>query len=72
MASEQHSRQQESRQPEPQSLPPRERRFRVLETAEVPRGASFYTLPKGKTISSMGYDITALKNQGVRLEEVTS
>lgn len=47
-----------------------EKRFRVKEEARVARGGSFYTLPKGKTISTFGYDIQALKNQGVQLEEV--
>ena len=47
-----------------------EKRFRVKEEAQVARGGSHYTLPKGKTISSHGYDIQALKNQGVQLEEV--
>jgi hypothetical protein len=48
-----------------------ERRYLVKETVQVPRGASYYTLPKGKTISSMGYDVPALKRMGVKLEEVT-
>lgn len=47
-----------------------EKRFRVKVEAKIPRGGSFYTLPQGKTISSHGYDIQALKQQGVQLEEV--
>ena len=48
----------------------KERRFLVKEEARIPRGGSHYTLPKGKVISSLGYDIQSLKNQGVKLEEV--
>jgi hypothetical protein len=48
----------------------KEKRFRVKEEAKIARGGSCYTLSKGKTISSYGYDIQALKNQGVQLEEV--
>lgn len=48
----------------------KERKFLVKEEARVPRGGSHYTLPKGKVISSLGYDIANLKNQGVKLEEV--
>jgi len=47
----------------------RERKFLVKEEARIPRGGSHYTLPKGKVISSLGYDIQSLKNQGVKLEE---
>jgi len=47
----------------------RERRYLVLETAQIPRGGSHFTIPKGKIISSQGYDIDALKRQGVKLEE---
>ena len=47
----------------------KERRFLVKEEARIPRGGSHYTLPKGKVISSLGYDIQSLKNQGVKLEE---
>jgi hypothetical protein len=49
---------------------PKERKFLVDETAELPRGGSSYVLSKGKTISSHGYDIAALKRQGVKLTEV--
>ena len=48
----------------------RETRYLVKEEAKIPRGASHYTLTKGKIISNLGYDIAALKNQGVKLEEV--
>jgi len=48
----------------------KERRFLVKEEAKIPRGGSHYLLPKGKIISSLGYDIQTLKNQGVKLEEV--
>jgi len=51
--------------------PPREKRFLVEESAEIPRGGSSYVLAKGKTISSHGYDIAALKRQGVKLKEVS-
>ena len=47
-----------------------EKRFLVKEEARIARGGSHYTLPKGKTISSYGYDIPALRAQGVQLEEV--
>ena len=50
--------------------PNKEQRFRVLKTAQLARGGSHYVLTEGKTISSHGYDIQALKNQGVQLEEV--
>jgi hypothetical protein len=49
---------------------PKERKFLVTESAEIPRGGSSYLLRKGKTISSHGYDIEALKRQGVKLTEV--
>ena len=51
--------------------PVKERKFLVEETHELPRGGSSYLLPKGKTISSHGYDIAALKRQGVKLKEVS-
>lgn len=47
-----------------------EKRFLVQETAQIARGGSHYTLTKGKTISSHGYNIQALLAQGVKLEEV--
>ena len=50
--------------------PSGERRFLVQETTPIARGGSHYTLTKGKTISSHGYDIQALRAQGVKLEEV--
>jgi hypothetical protein len=50
----------------------REKRFRVVETIQVSRGASHYVLPQGKTISSLGYDIAKLRSHGVKLEEVTA
>ena len=50
--------------------PNKEQKFLVQETAQIARGGSNYTLPKGKTISSHGYDIKALRAQGVKLEEV--
>ena len=50
--------------------PNKEQKFLVQETAQIARGGSNYTLPKGKTISSHGYDIKALRSQGVQLEEV--
>ena len=50
--------------------PSGERRFLVKEEAKIARGGSCFTLPKGKTISSHGYDIKALISQGVQLEEV--
>lgn len=50
----------------------RERKFLVLETAQIPRGGSHFTLPKGKVISSQGYDIEGLKRQGVKLEEAAA
>ena len=56
---------------EHENTPPmKERKFLVKEEAKIPRGGSHYTLPKGKVISSLGYDIQSLKNQGVKLEEV--
>jgi hypothetical protein len=48
----------------------KERRFLVKEEAQIPRGGSHFLLRKGKVISSLGYDIQTLKNQGVKLEEV--
>jgi hypothetical protein len=51
---------------------PKERRYLVKETAAIPRGGSHFTLPKGKVISSLGFDIEALKRQGVKLEEATA
>lgn len=56
--------------PQPMQTP-KERRFLVEESAEIPRGGSSYVLAKGKTISSFGYDIAALKRQGVKLKEVS-
>ena len=50
--------------------PNKEQRFRVLKTAQLARGGSHYVLTEGKTISSHGYDIKALRSQGVQLEEV--
>lgn len=50
----------------------KERLFLVLETAQIPRQGSWFTLPKGKVISSQGYDIEALKRQGVKLEEAAA
>jgi len=47
-----------------------EKRFRVKEEAKIARGGSCYTLTKGKTISSHGYDIKALISQGVQLEQI--
>jgi hypothetical protein len=47
-----------------------EKHFRVKEEVQVARGGSHFTLTKGKLISSFGYDIHALKTQGVQLEEV--
>ena len=60
----------QSEQPS-KAQPPKERKFLVDETAELPRGGSSYVLSTGKTISSHGYDIAALKRQGVKLTEVT-
>ena len=63
--------QNQDRTPEaPQA--PKERRFLVEETAEIPRGGSSYLLARGKTISSHGYDIAALKRHGVKLKDVTN
>jgi len=59
-------------QPVEVSQPAREKRFLVEESAEIPRGGSSYMLAKGKTISSHGYDIAALKRQGVKLKEVSA
>jgi hypothetical protein len=56
---------------QPSNQPAKERRFLVEETAEIPRGGSSYVLSKGKTISSHGYDIAALKRQGVKLKDVS-
>jgi hypothetical protein len=55
--------------PKAQTL--KEQKFLVTEDAEIPRGGSSYKLAKGKTISSHGYDIEALKRQGVKLREVS-
>ena len=54
-----------------EGAPVTERKFLILEEAKIPRGASNYTLPKGKTISSQGYDIDALQSMGVKMKEVT-
>jgi hypothetical protein len=51
--------------------PQKERKFLVEETMEIPRGGSSYVLTKGKTISSHGYDIAALKRQGAKLKDVS-
>ena len=62
--------QQPAMKNEHENTPPmKERKFLVKEEARIPRGGSHYTLPKGKVISSLGYDIQSLKNQGVKLEE---
>jgi hypothetical protein len=50
----------------------RERKFRVMETMTVSRGASHYVLTAGKVISSLGYDIDQLEKHGVKLTEVTA
>jgi hypothetical protein len=50
----------------------RERKFRVMETTTVSRGASHYVLTAGKTISSLGYNIEQLEKHGVKLTEVTA
>jgi hypothetical protein len=68
MANENPTKKSEA--PQQQDSSAKERRFLVKEDARVPRGGSHFTLPKGKVISSLGYDIAALRNQGVKLEEV--
>ena len=47
-----------------------ERRYRILHTMEVPRGASSFLLRQGQVISSRGYAIAELERVGVKLEEV--
>lgn len=46
--------------------------FRILKECRIPQGASYYTLPVGKVISSCGYDIAELQRMGVPMEETTS
>lgn len=48
--------------------PPAEKFYRVAKECRVPQGASYYTLPAGKVISSKGYDIGLLQSIGVPLE----
>lgn len=48
------------------------KRYLVLDTVDVPRGASTFRLPKGKIISAMGYDIAYIKSCGAKLEELKS
>jgi|GEM_PF-6376235 hypothetical protein len=65
--------QQQKRNDEPQRAheqAPKERIYRVTQEIKIPRGGSHYLLPAGKTLSSHGYDIPALKRLGVQLEEV--
>lgn len=69
---QQQNNQEQAQPAQQERRPGGERRFRVKEEAKIARGGSCYTLPKGKTISSYGYDIQALKNQGVQLEEVAT
>jgi zona occludens toxin (predicted ATPase) len=49
---------------------PSEKKFRVLADAKVSRGGAHYTLKQGHIVSSLGYDIEALKRSKVQLEEV--
>lgn len=53
---------------------PSERFFRVKDGIQVPResGGGNFFLPKGKVLSSRGFDIKRLETLGVNLEEVTS
>lgn len=70
---QQNSNQQQNQEQLERQAPkgaPAEKRFVVKQEAQVARGGSCYTLPKGKVISSHGYDIAALKKSGVQLEEV--
>jgi len=46
------------------------KRYLVLDTIDVPRGASSFRLPKGKIISAMGYDIAYILSCGAKLEEL--
>ena len=75
MAQQQNQPQLQQTQDKPAEAPKaqtlKEQKFLVTEDAEIPRGGSSYKLSKGKTISSMGYDIEALKRQGVKLREVS-
>ena len=67
----QSQRSEDHEQPTQQARRPGgERIFLVKEEAKIARGGSCYTLPRGKRISSHGYDIKALLSQGVQLEEV--
>ena len=47
-----------------------QRVFRVIEEARVKRGSTYYTLPKGKLVSSFSYDLDELIAAGVQLEPV--
>ena len=48
---------------------PVEQHYRVLADAIVPRKGSSFVLRAGKVISSQGYDVEALREMGVKLEE---
>lgn len=69
LATEQPAQKQEAA-PAPKAA--RERKFRVMETMTVSRGASHYVLTAGKVISSLGYNIEQLEKHGVKLTEVTA
>jgi hypothetical protein len=59
------------RDAQPASVVRVERFYAVERTSQVPRGASHYTLPAGKVISSRGYDIEELLRLGVPLKETS-
>lgn len=44
--------------------------YEVEKTSLVPQGASTFTLPAGKIISTQGYNISALQELGVPLKRV--
>jgi hypothetical protein len=52
--------------------PSQERFYRVTKTCRIARGATYYTLPVGKVLSSLGYDIDELCTMGVTMEAVDS
>ena len=48
--------------------PGAEKRYRVLETIDVPHKSGTFCLKKGKVISNKGYHIDHLKRIGAKLE----
>jgi len=54
--------------PAPEAAKKAPARFRVLERAEVTRGASRFILQAGKEIDANQYDIAELQSRGVKLK----